>query len=207
LSMDLNEEQVNETMYFTLTSELAAFHRTGELPERRGDKTAANNAPYGRYRCRDGWIALICVSEAQWERVLETIGRADLKGHPDYSDRVKRHARETEINAMIGDWCRDLPRDEAFAALRRSRVPVAPVRTVADVRNDPHMHERGMLRHAKHPEMGEIVLPAAPIHLSAYPPGDVTFFPGVGAHSAEALCDWLGLSDTDIASLTAEKVI
>jgi len=201
------ETAMVETMYFTLTSELAAFHRTGELPERRGDKTPATTAPYGRYRCRDGWIALICVSEPQWERVLETIGRADLKGHPDYSDRVKRHARETEINAMIGDWCRDLSRDEAFATLRRNRVPVAPVRTVADIRTDPHMHERGMLRHARHPEMGEIVLPAAPIHLSAYPPGDVTFFPGVGAHSAEALRDWLGLSDTDIASLTADKVI
>jgi len=203
----LVETAMVESMYFTLTSDLAAYHRTGALPERRGDKTPAATAPYGRYKCRDGWIAVICVSEPQWDRILETIGRADLKGHPDYADRLKRHAREAEINAMIGDWCRELPRDQAFAALRAARVPVAPVRTLADVRNDPHMHQRGMLRYADHPEMGEIVLPAAPIRLSEYPPGDVTFFPGVGEHSAEVLQSWLGLEETEIAKLAEEKVI
>jgi crotonobetainyl-CoA:carnitine CoA-transferase CaiB-like acyl-CoA transferase len=203
----LVETAMVETMYFTLTSDLAAYHRTGELPERRGDKTPANTAPYSRYRCKDGWIALICVSEAQWERILEVIGREDLKGNPDYGDRERRHAREAEVNAMIQDWCRNLPRDEAFAALRENRVPVAPVRTLADVRTDPHMHERGMLKYADHPDMGEIVLPAAPIRLSEYPAGEVSFFPGIGANNADVLRDWLGLSDAEIAGLSEEKVI
>lgn len=201
------ETAMVETMYFTLTSDLAAYHRTGALPERRGDKTAANTAPYSRYRCKDGWIALICVSEAQWERVLDVVGRADLKGNPDYDGRENRHAREAEINAMIGDWCRDLPRDEAFAAMRANRVPVAPLRNLEDVRTDPHMHERGMLKWANHPDMGEVVLPAAPIRLSAYPAGDINFFPEIGAHSAEILRDWLDLSDAEVAGLKEESII
>jgi len=87
---------------------------------------------------------------------------------------------------MIEAWCRDLPRDEAYAIMRENRVPVAPIRPLPDVRADPHMHERGMLRWANHPEMGEIVLPSAPIRLSDYATEDVTFFPGVGADLSPA---------------------
>jgi len=196
-----------ETMYFTLTSDLTAYHRTGTLPERRGDKTPANLAPYGRYRCKDGWIALICVSEAQWERLLRVVGREELIGSPDYAGREKRHAREAEINAMIEAWSEKLPRDEAFATLRANRVPVAPIRNLEDVKNDPHMHQRGMLRRMTHPTMGEIVLPRTPIRLSDYETVPLEFFPEPGADADRVLRDWLGLSETEIAALHDEKVI
>jgi crotonobetainyl-CoA:carnitine CoA-transferase CaiB-like acyl-CoA transferase len=196
-----------EAMYFTLASDLAAYHRTGTLPERRGDKTPANTAPYGRYRCQDGWIALICVSEDQWARVLDVIGRKDLKGNPDYAGREKRHAREAEINAMIEAWSSKLPRDTAFAAMRENRVPVAPIRNLDDVRNDPHLHARGMLKRMQHPEMGEIILPRAPIILSEYESAAVSFFPAAGANSIEVLDDWLGLSHAEVAGLAEEGVI
>jgi CoA:oxalate CoA-transferase len=196
-----------EAMYFTLASDLAGYHRTGTLPERRGDKTPANTAPYGRYRCKDGWIALICVSEAQWARVLDVVGRPELKGNPDYGSREQRHARETEINAMIETWSQALPRDEAFAILRENRVPVAPIRNLEDVKNDPHMHARGTLQRMTHPAMGEIVLAYPPFRLSEYERPPIEFFPEPGADSAEALHDWLGLDDVAIAALREEHVI
>ena len=203
----LVEVAMVEAMYFTLASDLAGYHRTGTLPERRGDKTPANTAPYGRYRCKDGWIALICVSEAQWERVLDVIGREDLKGNPDYGGREKRHAREAEINTMIEAWSQPLPRDEAFAILRKNRVPVAPIRNLDDVRNDPHMHARGTLQRMAHPVMGEIILPRPPIRLSAYESTPLEFFPETGANSTDVLRDWLGLTDSEIAGLREEHVI
>ena len=127
------ETAMVEAMYFTLTSDLGAYHRTGKLPERRGDKTPANTAPYGRYRCKDGWIAVICVSEAQWERVLQVVGREELIGNPDYEGREKRHAREAEINAMIEDWCGD-------PAARRGLRDLAEKPRAG--RADPHARRR-----------------------------------------------------------------
>jgi len=196
-----------EAMYFALASDLAGYHRTGKLPERRGDKTPANTAPYGRYRCKDGWIALICVSEAQWERVLDVVGRPDLKGNPDYGSRENRHARETEINAMIEAWSQELPRDEAFAILRENRVPVAPIRNLEDVKNDPHMHARGTLQRMTHPAMGEIVLARPPIRLSEYDAPEIEFFPEPGADADAVLEEWLGLGAAEIAALRETGVI
>jgi crotonobetainyl-CoA:carnitine CoA-transferase CaiB-like acyl-CoA transferase len=203
----LVEVAMVEAMYFTLASDLAGYHRTGTLPERRGDKTPANTAPYGRYRCKDGWIALICVSEAQWERVLDVVGRPDLKGNPDYGSRDKRHAREAEINAMIEAWSQTLPRDEAFAILRENRVPVSPIRNLEDVKNDPHMHARGTLQRMHHPLLGDVVLPNPPIRLSAYDTPPLEFFPEAGADSADVLHDWLGFDDAAIADLRDARVV
>lgn len=196
-----------EAMYFTLASDFTSYHRTGKLPERRGDKTPANTAPYGRYRCKDGWVALICVSEAQWERLLKVVGREDLIGSPDYAGREKRHARETEINAMVETWSQTQFRDDAFAILREARVPVAPIRNLEDVKNDPHMHARGTLNRMTHPDLGEIVLPSAPIRLSEYETTPLEFFPEPGADADAVLKDWLGMSEADIAGLRADKVI
>ena len=119
---------------FRVSSEFASYHRTGELPERRGDKTAAASAPYGRYECRDGWIALIVVSEPQWHRLVTLIVRPELADDPEYANPMLRHRFEAEINEMIGSWTAQRSKDEAYQLIRDNRIPVAPVRDVGEVR-------------------------------------------------------------------------
>ena len=204
----LVEVSMQESMYFVVSSNLTALHRTGEIPERRGDKTPSVVTPYGRYRCKDdGWIVMICVADQHWDRILEVIGRDDLKGDPDYENDLKRNAREDEINGMIGAWTRTRTRDEAFAAFRANKVPVAPIRDVDDVRNDPHMHARGMLEYRDHPELGNIVLPKSSIRLSEFEMSELQFFPETGADSAAVLEGWLGMSEGGIAELSQAGVI
>lgn len=201
------EVAMQEAMYFVLSSEYAAYHRTGEVPQRRGDKTAANSAPYGRYECKDGWIALIVVSEPQWHRLTELVGRPELAHDPEYASPALRHRFEGEINEMIGAWARERSKDEAYRAIRDARIPVAPVRDVVEVMNDPHMHERRMLHRMAHPYIGDIILPSSPIRLSEFPPVPLEFFHEPGADNEAVLAEWLGLGADEIAALAAEKVI
>ena len=203
----LVEVAMQEAMYFVLSSEYASYHRTGELPERRGDKTASNTAPYGRYECKDGWIALICVSEAQWQRLAALIGHPELNDDPAYGSGPQRNLQESAINGMIGAWTMTQTRDAAYTKMREMRIPVAPVRDVDEVMNDAHMHERGMLHRMSHPYIGEIVLPSSPIRLSEFPPEAIEFFHEAGADNAEVLGDWLGMDAAEIEALTTEKVI
>ncbi|MEX2618322.1 MAG: CoA transferase [Alphaproteobacteria bacterium] len=203
----LVETAMIEAMYFTLSSEFTAYHNTGKLSPRRGDKTPSITTPYGRYRCSDGWIAMMCVAETHWDRVLQVIGREDLRGDPDYEGNFKRHDREAEINEMIEAWTKVHSRDEAFGKMRDAKIPVAPIRNIADVRNDPHMHARGMLVNRTHPELGEIVLPTSPIRLSEYDSSDLEFFPEIGQDNSSVFADWLGMEESEIAALSEEGVI
>lgn len=204
----LVETAMIEALYFVLTVEITNYFANGKLSERRGDKSPSPRIPYGRYICSDGeYVVLMTMAENHWDNLLTVIGREDLIGHPDYDTNAKRVPREEEINGIIESWTKQRTRDEAIAALRKYRLPVSPVRNVAEVMEDPHMHERGMLKHFDHPDMGDIVLPRSPLNLSAYDMPDIEFAPDLGEHNREVLSDLLGMSAEDIDALEEDGVI
>lgn len=203
----LVEISMMESMYFTLCSDFTAYHALGELPPRNSARSPAAACPYGRYRCSDGWIAMICVAETHWQSILEVIGRTDLIDDPDYSRSTLRRKRESEVDAMIENWSNKLSRDEAYAQMRRKRIPVAPVRNLEEIRTDPHLHARGMLNYMDHPDMGEIVLPNSPMRFSDYDSSEVQFYPEAGAHNDDVYSSWLGLSGEEVKSLKKNQVI
>ena len=200
------EVSMLETMYFTLCTELAIHHETGELPPRNSARSPSNVCPYGRYPCKDGWIVIICVAETHWHSVLKVVGRTDQLDNHGFRNSRARKKREHLVDAMINAWSVERTRDEAYKELRENRVPVAPIRTVDEVRNDPHLHERGMLRYRTHEQLGEIVLPTSPIRFSDYDMTEPEFFPEVGAHNEEVY-GALDLSSEDLERLKAGGVI
>ena len=196
-----------DSMYFTLCSELTNYHANGKIPERNSARSPAGACPYSRYKCLDGWIAIISVSESHWQNILKVIGREDLKDNPDYGSPARRKQVEDEVNSMIESWSRGLTREKAYRQMRDSRVPVAPIRDLEEVRTDPHLHERGMLNHMSHPDMGDIVLPGSPVRFSDYDSSTIHFYPEVGADNREVYGTWLGYSEADVDRLAEEQVI
>jgi len=201
------EVSMLEAMYFTLCSELAAFHAHGEVPPRNSSRSPSGACPYGRYRCADGWIAIICVAEAHWQAIARTIGRGDLLDDDGFDAAFKRKKREDEINGMIEAWSSQRSRDEAFAAMRAAKVPVAPVKTLDEVYHDPHLLARGMLNPMTHSEIGAVNLPTSPIRYSDYDRVPLEFFPEPGANNKDVYGGLLGLNDDELTRLRTARVI
>jgi formyl-CoA transferase len=88
----------------------------------------------------------------------------------------------------------------------KHRVPCAPVRTLMEVVNDPHLHQRGMLQWIDHPEYGRIVVQSSPMRYDGAP--QLVHEPSkkLGASNEDVL-GWLGVSADDIARLSKEGVI
>jgi len=202
----LVEVSMLESMYFTLCSELSILHSTGKIPPRNSARSPSSVSPYGRYPCKDGWIVIICVAETHWHSVLEVIGRPEEKTNHDFRNSMARKKREHLVDAMINAWSANLTRNEAYEILRSNRVPVAPIRTLEEVRADPHLHERGMLRYKTHDLLGEVVLPTSPIRFSEYDLTEPDFYPEVGAHNEE-IYSALDLTAEAIAELKSAGVI
>ena len=112
-----------------------------------------------------------------------------------------------EVNGLIENWSKNLPRDEAYAKMRSAKVPVAPVRTIEEVRLDPHLHQRGMLEWIEHPDMGEIVLSGNPLRYTDYDQPQLAYYPEPGQHNEEVLGAWLAMDSEEIAALESAGVV
>jgi crotonobetainyl-CoA:carnitine CoA-transferase CaiB-like acyl-CoA transferase len=108
--------------------------------------------------------------------------------------------------ALIERWCAAHTVDEVCAALHAAGVPVAPVRSIPEVAQDPHLWEREMLVKMADPLAGEMYVPGVTIKLSKTP-GRVGPVPTPGQHTDEILRDVLGLDAPALAVLRRDRAI
>ena len=94
------------------------------------------------------------------------MGREDLADDPRFATNAARAANMDAVDALVAGLDRAASASSRFSRPRSGyRIPCAPVRDVAEVMDDPHMHERGFLEHFDHPEFGDVVLPGSPLRL------------------------------------------
>ncbi len=205
----LVEVAMQETVYASLASNLSFLYNSkGDMPPRTGNRHGGLSiSPYNVYATSDGHIAIITVTEDHWRAILDAIGKPELKTEPRFASNALRVQCMDEIDAMIEAWTRSKPRDVVIALLRRHRVPTAPVRNLREVMHDPHMHQRGMLEHIDHPELGDIVVPTSPLRFHGADKVATTPSPKVGQHNREVYGGWLGLSEAEIVALEQDGAI
>ena len=208
----LVEVAMVEAVYACLATGLDQYLRAGsKVPARTGNAFANfNRAPYNVYPAQDGHVAIILVTEAQWQNLLRSMGREDLKDDPRFIRNDARVAHYAETETLVSGWTGSHTRAEIFAATSKFRIPCAPVRDIEEVMNDPHMHGRGMLEVVDHYDYGPVVLPNSPLRFHG-PDGVETVptrvSPRPGEHNQAVYGDWLGLSADEIAGLQAAGTI
>ena len=138
--------------------------------ERTGNRHGGlAESPYNVYPTSDGYIAIICVGEQHWKNLLDAMDRTDLNADPRFADLKTRVTHMDVIDELVSNFTRQYNKQDLFALLMKHRVPCAPVRTLMEVVNDPHLHQRGMLQWIDHPEYGRIVVQSSPMRYDGTP--------------------------------------
>jgi CoA:oxalate CoA-transferase len=202
----LVEVAMQEAAYPTLTSQLEAYWRTGEVPPRTGN-ASHNRVPINVYPAKDGYVAMNLAVEAHWHNLLAAMGREDLRDDPRYSTPAARVENRELVDGTIAGWTTTLPKMEIFAIAKQRRIPLAPVREVDEVMHDAGMHERGFLDDIEHDEIGAITVPTSPLRFHGADRRKTTPSPKLGQHNDEIYGSWLGLASQEIAALKADGVI
>ncbi|HEY9416959.1 MAG TPA: CoA transferase [Pseudonocardia sp.] len=204
------EVSMHDTVYPTLASSLGGIYNDPArvLPERTGNQhTGMAVAPYNVYPAQDGWLAVISVSDKHFAALAGAIGRPELASDPRFVDQYARVRNVSELDAAIEEWTLRHPRWDAVRALSAVDVPCAPVLTVREVSQDPHLYERGMIREIEHPSLGRRPVPGCPLRLADSPVGGLSAAPLLGAHTDEVLRELCGRSDAELTTLRAAGVI
>jgi len=204
----LVEVSMQEAVYATLSSSLGMMFGDGNVPGRTGNRhSGLAESPYNVYPTRDGYIAIICVGEAHWRSLLGAMGREDLLDDPRFATLKTRVAHMDLVDEIVGAWTAGFEKQSLFELLISGHVPYAPVRDLAEVVNDPHMHARGALVRMNHPELGEITVPRSPLRFAGSALTELQPSEALGAENDGVYGQWLGLSAVELDELRREGVI
>jgi crotonobetainyl-CoA:carnitine CoA-transferase CaiB-like acyl-CoA transferase len=208
----LVEVAMVEAVYACLATGLDQYARAGnKVPARTGNAFANfNRAPYNVYPAKDGHVAIILVTEGQWQNLLRAMDREDLKDDPRFLTNTERAARFDETEALVRGWTESHTRSEIFAATSRYKIPCAPVRDIEEVMHDPHMHQRGMLEVVDHYDFGPVVLPNSPLRFhgeTGVERVETRLSPRIGEQNEQVYGEWLGLSSSEVSRLREAGVI
>ena len=191
-----------------LLSFLAPYYELQREMSRSGNRHVVGGAtPYNNFPCRDGHVAILCVSDNHWLDLCDVMGRADLRGVERWHDVAGRAAESATIEAEVSAWTTPQLRADVAARVAGAGIPSAPVRTISEVGSDPHVFARGVIRQVTTAERGPIKVLGTPIKLGAHAEPDVTPPPAIGADTDAVLRERLGLADAEIAALRSAGTI
>jgi len=135
------------------------------------------------------------------------MGRPELATDPRFATAPKRVENQAEAIRIIQDWLDRTPDDEALERMDRHRVPVAPVLSVGEAMQHPHLRQRRTVRTVPDPIVGQVELPGFPLRFSAFPDGLPVQAPTLGQHNLEVLEKYLGYSAERVKQLEAQNIL
>ena len=166
-------------------------------------------APCGIFQAKDGFVVIVGALDHQWQGVARTIGHPEFVEDPRFRTNRDRVHHKKELIQAIEVWLDTMPnREEAVAALHRERVPAAPVLTIPEVVNHPHLLEREAIRPIQDKVLGDFVLPGFPFRFSSPARTDAPFeAPDLGEHNESILCNYLDYSADQLERLARDGIL
>jgi crotonobetainyl-CoA:carnitine CoA-transferase CaiB-like acyl-CoA transferase len=163
--------------------------------------------PFNIYPAKDGYIVIAIVTVGQWQRLLEVIGREELKDVPEYGSQVDRIKHIDEIDSMVKEWTTERTVDEMITQLRAADLPCAPVPTFGQVASDPQLASRDMQVEVEQTISGKLKVPGSVFKMSQTPGNAAQPAPFLGQHNAEVYSKLLGYDTVTIDTLQRDGVI
>ena len=208
----LHREKTGKGQYLDTTLLDSYFHNhemnvqiasctKGEMIPTRNGSHHFTISPVGIYKGKERYMFVIGLLHL-WEGLARTMGREDLITDPRFETNELRVANNDALVEIIEGWIKAQESDEvAQKILEDARIPVAPILTVKEAMDHPHLIERGTVRTINDPVIGEFQIPGMPLRFSDFPdelPLDAVW---LGENNREILSTHLGYSDKKIDGL------
>jgi crotonobetainyl-CoA:carnitine CoA-transferase CaiB-like acyl-CoA transferase len=157
----------------------------------------------------DGYFTLRMpeVGDEDWKRLAGVIDRDDLAADPRFVTEGARRQHRAELEEIVRTWGRGQTRQRIWNELRDLGYFGAPVLSLGEVMEDPHIKARQAFIERDHPNAGPTKLLAPWIRLSETPASIRDDAPAIGQHTDEVLGGLLGLNSAELTHLREQGVV
>src|SRR5579859_4358680 len=214
----LNAERTGKGQYLDASLTDTYFHmhemsvpvvsiRKEKFSPHRNGSQHPYGSPSGVFKCPGGYIMLL-VQDHEFARLAKAMGRPELATDERFKHNGRRVRNNEALKEIIEGWFATFPdRDSVVAELDKFRVPCGPVLSIEEAMAHPHLRERQTIRRVSDPAFGEFDIPGFPVKFSAWPERTDLKASRLGEDNEAILHEMIGVSDTEIAALYAEKVL
>jgi crotonobetainyl-CoA:carnitine CoA-transferase CaiB-like acyl-CoA transferase len=202
-------QAVEVPMFETLAQLVLGDHMGGRTfdpsiePHRYARMLAPHRAPYAT---KDGYVCVLVYNDKHWRGFFRLIGREEMfDADPRFSSQEARSRNIGEVYEFVAEQMAKRTSSEWLRLLKEADIPVAPLNSVDDLIEDPHLRQAGFFAIGDHPSEGRLREMRAPGRWSESAPGGLRPAPRLGEHSVEILRE-AGYADDEIEAMIASRV-
>ena len=151
-----------ETMVaFNMVENFSGSHFDAEYAGMGYSRTLA--VARGPYRTSDGHISFMPYTDRQWRSFFTHVGCAEMADDPRFANlaartdniaALYRFLAETLLTRTSSEW-------QTFAEM--AQIPIAPVMSLEQILEDPHLCETDFFAETDDPAMGKLRYPGVPV--------------------------------------------
>lgn len=181
---------MQEAVFPSFASNLGLMFDSDGVPSRVGNYHGGLSiAPYGVFPARDGYTSIICNNDTHWNRLLDAMGKGELKNDPRFQTMADRVQNLETVTQLISDWSSTLDRADIMERLNKARVPCGSVKDLDEVVEDENLHARGMIRWITDAEGRRSLAAASPLHIDGTNQVDYRLPPEIDGNREEILAE------------------
>lgn len=198
---------LTEAVLAVLESVVSEYSATGKVRQRTGS-ILPKLAPSNLYPTQDhSWVLIGANADKLFRGLAKAMERPELAQDERYASHIARGEHQLELDLLIADWTRTLPRAEILRRMEEHGIPAGPLYDAADIVADPHFQERGAVVQVETPNLGTLSMSGVMPRLSETP-GEIRWTgPRLGQHNIEILQGLLNLDQEQLTRLQAAGIV
>jgi crotonobetainyl-CoA:carnitine CoA-transferase CaiB-like acyl-CoA transferase len=183
-------QAVEVPMFECMVSFLAVEHLAGRSfvpPEGPVGYSRLLNEFRRPFRTADGFIGVVPYTDGQWKRLFQLAGEPELAKDSRYCSQAARSRHFGQLYQYLEQILTRRSTAEWIALLEDADIPFAPVNSLDDLLDDPHLAAVGFWNRTEHPTEGALIQAGLPVRFSGTPATIRRHAPSLGEHTAEVL--------------------
>jgi crotonobetainyl-CoA:carnitine CoA-transferase CaiB-like acyl-CoA transferase len=171
----------------------------------RGGRGPRGYHPAANYRCADGFVSLLPLSDAKSLVLLELAGHPEAVTDSRFTSNPARLANYAEYDALIAPWLAGNSRDQIVSKCQAHGIPSGSIQTVQEYLNDRQPAARRFFCAAKDESGRTFRTPGLPDGREKSE--GTRSVPALGEHTRAVLTEVAGFDDEVVAELMAAGVV
>jgi CoA:oxalate CoA-transferase len=189
-----------------MSSAVTDLKTTGNAPRQRGNAANSRSPGSGSFPTMDGLLSLAINEDHQFTALCRALGRESWLEDPRFRDRKGRSANKDAFEKDLTRILATRPAAEWEPIMGDAGVPVARVRTLPEILEEPQVRARGSIHGPAFDGAPSLEFPLLPFRLDSARGAPDLPPPRRGEHSSEIL-ESLGYERVEIKEFLDQQIV